>query len=110
MNFDKNLYSQVFRQQGYADEDGATLLLRTQLLIEIKNHIEKNNWTQVEAARILKVRQPRISELYRLRIDKFSIELLVKYLFRLQKHVNLTIKAPTVLSTQFAKEVVTQES
>lgn len=109
MNFDKNLYSQVFRQQGYTDEDGATLLLRTQLLIEIKNHLEKSNWTQAEAARILKVKQPRISELYRLRIDKFSVELLIKYLFRLQRNVDVTIKIPSTQRQQSSKEVVKQD-
>ncbi|MGD9683534.1 MAG: helix-turn-helix domain-containing protein [Candidatus Obscuribacterales bacterium] len=77
---------------GYSNEEGAYLLLRTQLMKEIQQEIEKRQWSQSQAAEFLGVKQPRISEIYSLRIDKFSVELLVRYLYRLKKEVSLQLK------------------
>lgn len=89
---DLTRYRQVFQQMGYTDDSGEALLLRTQLLHKVKAELEKKNWSQKEAAEKLGVKQPRISELQALRIDKFSVELLVKYLFRLGKEVTFDIR------------------
>lgn len=85
-------YRAVFEQMGYSNEEGAYLLLRTQLMKEIQQEIEKRQWSQSQAAEFLGVKQPRISEIYSLRIDKFSVELLVRYLYRLKKEVSLQLK------------------
>lgn len=85
-------YRAVFKQMGYSNEEGAYLLLRTQLMKEIQQEIEKRQWSQSQAAEFLGVKQPRISEIYSLRIDKFSVELLVRYLYRLKKEVSLQLK------------------
>lgn len=77
---------------GYTDDIGEALLLRTQLLHKVKAELEKKNWSPKEAAEKLGVQQPRISEIRSLRIDKFSVELLVKYLFRLGKEVTFDIR------------------
>ena len=82
-------YKNLFEDVGFGDEHGAALLLRTQLLKAVKRELEAKNWPQVIAAQKLGVKQPRISEIYALRIDKFSAELLVKYLYKLGKEVNL---------------------
>ena len=76
---------------GYTDERGTTLLLRTQLMRAIKEELAKNNWSQAEAALVLGVKQPRIAEIQALRIDKFSVELLIRYLYRLKREVNLSL-------------------
>ena len=89
--FDLERYQQLFKDMGYGDDSGAALLLRTQLLRQVKVELEKKKWTQKEAAEKLGVRQPRISEIQTLRIDKFSVELLVKYLHRLGKEVSFKI-------------------
>lgn len=91
MSCDLKKYQDLFRKLGYADEKGAPLLLRVQLMAAIKNEIETNNWSQAETARILGVKQPRVSEIVGLRIDKFSAELLVKYLYRLKNEVSVSI-------------------
>lgn len=91
--FDLAQYQQLFKQMGYADDYGAALLLRTQLLKAIKAEIQKKNWTQQEAAQKLGVTQPRISEIYSLKIDKFTVELLVKFLFRLGREVIFDIQS-----------------
>jgi len=91
--FDLAQYQQLFKQMGYADDYGAPLLLRTQLLKAVKAEIQKKNWTQQEAAQKLGVTQPRISEIYSLKIDKFTVELLVKFLFRLGREVIFDIRS-----------------
>lgn len=93
VGFDLAQYKEIFKQMGYADDNGAALLLRTQLLKAVKTELEKKNWTQQEAAQKLGVKQPRISEIYGLKIDKFTVELLVKYLYRLDKEVTFQIRA-----------------
>lgn len=85
-------YTQVFEEMGLTGDSGAPLKIRTLLLLEIKKIIEKKGWTQAEAADALKVKQPRISEIMTLRIDKFSVELLIKYLDRLDKQISFKIK------------------
>jgi predicted XRE-type DNA-binding protein len=93
VGFDLAQYQQIFRQMGYTGDDGAALLLRTHLLKAVKAELEKKNWTQEQAAKKLGVQRPRISEIYGLKIDKFSVELLVKYLFRLDKEVTFQVKS-----------------
>lgn len=85
-------YSQVFEEMGFTGDSGAPLKIRTLLLLEIKKLIERKGWSQAEAADILKVKQPRVSEIMTLRIDKFSVELLIKYLDRLDKQISFKIK------------------
>jgi len=91
MQLDKSSYKEIFRRMGYTDERGTTLLLRTQLMRAIKEELAKNNWSQAEAALVLGVKQPRIAEIQALRIDKFSVELLIRYLYRLKREVNLSL-------------------
>lgn len=91
MQLDKSSYKEIFRRMGYTDERGTTLLLRTQLMRAIKEELAKNNWSQAEAASVLGVKQPRIAEIQALRIDKFSVELLIRYLYRLKREVNLSL-------------------
>ncbi len=85
-------YARVFQEMGYAGAEGTSLMARTKLLLSVKRIIQDKGWSQSEAASALGVKQPRISEIMRLRIDKFSVELLVRYLDRLGKSVELDIK------------------
>jgi predicted XRE-type DNA-binding protein len=81
----------AFQGLGFVGSDSAGLLVRTQLLMEVKKEILSRGWSQAKAAEELQVKQPRISEIMRLRIDKFSAELLVKYLSRLGKKVQVLV-------------------
>lgn len=92
MKVDIQAYQRVFEEMGYSNEEGALLLIRTQLLKTLKDEIEKKKWSQAQAAEKLGVKQPRISEIHSLRIDKFSVELLIKYLYRLDKSIEFKIK------------------
>lgn len=90
---DVKYYRQYFRKRGVPAADGQCLALRTVLLGELKQELLKTGWSQQQAAEKLGVRQPRISEIYSLAIDKFSAELIVKYLYKLGKEVTVTVEA-----------------
>jgi predicted XRE-type DNA-binding protein len=83
--------SAIFESTGYGGEVGVALLLRLQLLRAVRDELVKRGWSQNEAARNLRVKQPRISEIMQLRIDKFSVENLAKLSFRLGLKVSLSI-------------------
>lgn len=82
----------VFADLGFSKEEAENLLARTVFMAEIKKVIRESEWTQVEAARRLGVSQPRISDLMHGRIDKFSVDMLMKWLERLDRRVVFTIE------------------
>ncbi len=88
---DLRFYRQHCRKKGYPPSESHCLAVRTVLLAHVKEELVKHNWTQKEAAERLGVKQPRISEIYAGSIDKFSAELLVKYLFKLGKEVTFSV-------------------
>lgn len=57
--------------------DAENMRLRSALMIAIGDYIERQEWTQAQAAERLDVSQPRISDLMRGKIDRFGIEALV---------------------------------
>ena len=83
-------YRHFFRKKGASAANSQCLALRSALLNSLTTELVKTGWTQKEAAKKLAVQQPRISELYSGAIDKFSAELLVKYLYLIDKRVHLT--------------------
>lgn len=83
----------IIEQLGYTGEDGLVLLLRVHLVRAIKEELTQRGWSQQQAAQVLGVKQPRISEIMQLRIDQFSVEKLSKLLYRLGKTVRLSVSA-----------------
>ena len=79
----------VFTDLGFPKEEAAHLLIRADLMIQLKKLIEAQGLTQKHAAEVLGVTQPRISDLVRGRIDLFSIDTLVEMLTRLGVAVTL---------------------
>lgn len=55
---------------------------KTQLWMVLIQLIRKNGWTQVKAAQELKVSTPRISNLFKGYLDRFSIDTLLEMLVR----------------------------
>jgi len=96
-----NYYRKIIRSRGFKGEECEALVHKVVLIAEIKMIIEENNWTQSEAAERLGVKQPRIAELNRICVDKFSTDLLIKYLYRLNKLVQVSVAdAPRKQSAQ----------
>jgi len=82
----------VFRDLGFSKEESEHLLVRADLLIQVQKAIASRRLKQTEAARILRVTQPRVSDLLRGRIDLFSTDALIDMLARLGVGVRLVVK------------------
>ncbi|MBP7861521.1 XRE family transcriptional regulator [bacterium] len=78
----------VFRDLGFSVDQSASFQARCDLLRALQQLIEKNGWTQAEAAKRLKVGQPRIAEILHSQSKLFSTDLLIKYLARLGVQVD----------------------
>lgn len=72
-------------------DEAANLTLRSELMDEIESIIKKNGWTQAEAAKRCGVTQPRINDLLRGRIARFSIDALVNIASALGRRVKVSL-------------------
>jgi predicted XRE-type DNA-binding protein len=72
-------------------EEAANLTLRSELMDEIEGIVKKNGWTQKEAAKRCGVTQPRINDLLRGRISRFSIDALVNIAAALGRKVRVSL-------------------
>ena len=82
----------VFADIGFPPEEAAHLLIRADLMGQVRSLIAARGLTQKAAAKALGVTQPRVSDLVRGRIDLFSIDTLVEMLTRLDVAVTVTTK------------------
>ena len=73
-------------------EEAANLSLRSELMDEIEAIIKQNGWTQKEAAKRCGVTQPRINDLLRGRIARFSIDALVNIAAKLGRKVRVSLE------------------
>lgn len=67
----------VFLDLGFPPEEAAVLAMRADLMARLRLLIERQGWTQVEAAAALGVRQSRVSDLVRGKWEKFSLDMLL---------------------------------
>jgi len=68
-----------------------TRLLKEQLMTELSTWIEQHQLKQSEAAEILMVSRPRVSDVVNKKTTKFTIDTLVEMLSRIGKPVRLAI-------------------
>lgn len=57
--------------------EAANMRARSELMIALRNQVESWKISQTEAARRLGLTQPRLNDLMRGRIDKFSLDALI---------------------------------
>lgn len=74
-------------------EVAAHMRLRSDLMIQLSELIRHQGWTQAEAASRCGLTQPRINELVRGRIDRFSIDALVKIAAALGQRLRIELAA-----------------
>jgi len=74
-------------------EEAANLSLRYDLMEKIGEIIKQNGWTQAEAAAHCGVTQPRINDLLRGRISRFSLDALVNIASALGRRVTVNLDA-----------------
>lgn len=94
----------IFTDLGFETEEAKRLLSQTDITIsekraikeslmtEIAEWIEMKRLKQAEAAEILGVTRPRVSDVINKKVIKFTIDALVDMLARTGKHVQLTIQ------------------
>ena len=84
----------VFKDVGFPDDEAEHLRVRADLLIQIQQALKARRLKQAEAARLLGVTQPRVSDLVRGRIDLFSVDSLIDMLARLGVRVKVVVTSP----------------
>lgn len=85
----------VFTDLGFSPAESRNLQLRSQMMTALRKFIEKEGLTQAGAAKRLKVSQPRISDLTRGKISRFSLDTLVNMLSDAGLEVDFRIKTPS---------------
>ena len=83
----------VFTDLGFPPEEATILAMRADLMAQLRLAVEKRNWTQVEAAKVLGISQSRVSDLMRGKWDKFSLDMLVTLATRAGLHCELKLAA-----------------
>ncbi len=81
----------VFRDLGFAADEAENLKVRSELMIHLTKVIDTRGLTQAKAAALFGVTQPRISDLVRGKIDRFSIDTLVAMLGQAGVRVQLVV-------------------
>jgi predicted XRE-type DNA-binding protein len=80
----------VFADLGLPDAD--ELMVKAELARTIRGLIERRSLTQTEAARLLGTTQPKVSDLFRGRLDGFSMERLYRFLNALGQDVQIVVR------------------
>ena len=72
----------VFLDLGFPPAEAEHLLLRSKLMSAVDDVITERKLTQAQAARVFGVSQPRVSDVIRGKIGRFTIDALVEMLAR----------------------------
>jgi predicted XRE-type DNA-binding protein len=83
----------VFTDLGFSPAEALNLRMRSQMMIALRKFIEEEKLTQADAAKRFNVTQPRISDLMRGKLSRFSLDTLVNMLTDAGVQVDLRIKS-----------------
>lgn len=86
-------YASVWDAIADTPAQAANLRARAELMRQIAALVKKQGWTQVEAASHCGVTQPRINDLLRGRVSRFSLDALVNIAAALGCRVRVDIEA-----------------
>ena len=67
----------VFLDLGFPPEEAAILMMRSEIMADLRKFIKNKKLTQAKAADIFGVSQSRVSDLIRGKWEKFSLEMLI---------------------------------
>ena len=80
----------VFRDLGLKNPE--ELLAKTKLASRIVQILEKQKLSQTQAAGLLGIDQPKVSQIYRGRLDDFSLERLMRFLTALHQDIRIVVE------------------
>lgn len=86
-------FSSVWDAVADTPEQAANLRARAELMRQIAAVIEDSGWKQSEAAQRCGVTQPRISDLLRGRVSRFSLDALVNIATAIGRRVHMELEA-----------------
>jgi len=81
----------VFQDLGFPEDEAEHLRIRADLLIYLQQALAARGLKQADAAKMLGVTQPRVSDLIRGRLDLFSADTLIDMLARLGVRVKVAV-------------------
>jgi predicted XRE-type DNA-binding protein len=81
----------LFDDLGFEPGEATILHMRAKLMADLRDYIETNGLTQMEAAEQLKIAQSRVSDLVRGKWEKFSLEMLITLEARVGRQVVLAL-------------------
>jgi predicted XRE-type DNA-binding protein len=82
----------IFADLGSPPAEAQNLLARAKLMVRIKDIVKARKLTQSRAAKLFGVTQPRMSDLTRGHIDRFSVDSLMDMLSRAGMEVRVSVK------------------
>ena len=82
----------VFQDLGFPSDEAQNLQLRSDLMTRIEKFVRASGLMQKDAAARLGVTQPRLNDLLKGKIDKFSLDALVNMLGRAGMRVEIKVK------------------
>jgi predicted XRE-type DNA-binding protein len=85
--------SNVFTDLGVAEPEEE--LVKAQLVIHIRQSIKRQKLTQIQAAHLMGLDQPKVSALMNGRLTGFSSDRLIRLLIALGQDVEITIRPKT---------------
>jgi predicted XRE-type DNA-binding protein len=85
---EKRVFKNVWDALEDSPDQATNMRLRSELMMALHARVEAWNTTQARAAKRLRITQPRLNDLLRGRIDKFSLDFLVA----LAEHAGLDVK------------------
>ncbi len=85
------VFDSVFDAIADTEGEAMNLKIRASLMNQVIDQIEAEGWTQSEAAKRLGITQPRVSDLFRGKLSKFSLDSLVNMLAAMGKKVELRV-------------------
>ena len=72
-------------------EAAENMKLRSVLLTALKNHLTRTDMSQVQAAKLFGVTQPRVSDLMRGKVDLFGLDALVNMVAAAGLHIEIRV-------------------
>lgn len=86
-------YASVWDAIADTPEQAANLRARSELMRQIAAIVKDSGWTQVEAAHRCGVTQPRMNDLLRGRVSRFSLDALVNIATAIGRTVHFELQA-----------------
>ena len=92
-DFETDTFTTAWEAIADTPEQAANLQARAELMQQIADIIKTNDWKQADAAIYCGVTQPRINDLLRGRVSRFSLDALVNIATSLGRRVHMKLDA-----------------